>query len=90
MSKSYKLTEKQVSTSLSGESVILNHEKGSYYSLNEVGTFVWKILEEGEASKEHLIKQVLDNFDVEKEECTADLDTLLNDLISEGLAEEVK
>ena len=84
------MTEKQVSTSLSGESVILNHEKGSYYSLNEVGTFVWKILEEGVASNEHLIGQVLENFDVEKEECVADLNTLWNDLINEGLVEEVK
>ncbi|WP_341224748.1 PqqD family protein [uncultured Arcticibacterium sp.] len=90
MNKTYKLTEKQVSTSLSGESVILNHEKGSYYSLNEVGTFVWKILEEKEASKELLISEVLENFDVAKEECSSDLNTLLDDLINEGLVEEVK
>ena len=90
MEKSYRLSDKQVSTSLSGESVILNHEKGSYYALNEVGTFVWKILETKEATKESLTSEILENFDVGKKECEADLKTLLDDLINEGLVEEVK
>ncbi|AWV97402.1 PqqD family protein [Arcticibacterium luteifluviistationis] len=90
METTYKLSDKQVSTSLSGESVILNHEKGSYYTLNEVGTFVWKTLETKEATEAELITGILENFDVVKEECTADLNTLLDDLINEGLVEKTK
>ena len=84
----YKLTDSQVSTSLSGESVILNHGKGSYYSLNEVGTFVWEIFEKGPQTKDFLKEEVMANFEVSNEECEDDLERLIDSLINEGLVEQ--
>jgi hypothetical protein len=87
--KLYKLSEKQVSTSLSGESVILNHAKGEYFSLNEVGTFIWGLIDSSGITKRALEKQVLENYDVNIDECRNDIDKLLEALIHEGLLEEV-
>jgi hypothetical protein len=87
--KTYKLSDKQVSTSLSGESVILNHDKGTYFSLNEVGTFIWGLLNENFRSKSEMVKQVLANFEVSENECENDIERLLVSLENEGLVEEV-
>jgi len=87
--KKYRLSEKQVSTSLSGESVILNHAKGEYFSLNEVGTFIWRLMNNSGISKNELQKQVLENYDVSINDCKNDIDKLLIALTNEGLLEEV-
>ncbi|MFT6880227.1 MAG: hypothetical protein ACI8UX_001983 [Psychromonas sp.] len=84
----YKLTDTQVSTSLSGESVILNHGKGSYYSLNEVGTFVWDIFQKGPQTKAFLKQEVMASFEVSRKDCENDLRRLIDSLINEGLIEE--
>ncbi|MGK0138745.1 MAG: hypothetical protein ACI9DJ_002201 [Algoriphagus sp.] len=84
----YKLTDTQVSTSLSGESVILNHGKGNYYSLNEVGTFVWDIFQKGPQTKAFLKQEVMASFEVSRKDCENDLGRLIDSLINEGLIEE--
>ena len=33
----YQLTSEQISSKVAGETVILNHSKGAYYGLDEVG-----------------------------------------------------
>ncbi|MFT5885806.1 MAG: hypothetical protein ACI9IP_002268 [Arcticibacterium sp.] len=84
----FKLTDTQVSTSLSGESVILNHGKGSYYSLNEVGTFVWDIFQKGPQTKTFLKQEIMASFEVSSKDCENDLRRLIDSLINEGLIEE--
>ncbi len=41
MSIKYQISTTQVSSKIADETVILNHQKGIYYGLNEVGTFIW-------------------------------------------------
>ena len=40
------VSQDQVSCDLSGESAILNLKAGVYYGLNEVGTRIWKLIQE--------------------------------------------
>jgi hypothetical protein len=89
LDKTYKLSDKQVSTALSGESVILNHAIGTYFSLNEVGTYIWELLNERQRSVSELVKEVLGEFEIESVVCQKDIKKLLKSLENEGLVEEV-
>jgi hypothetical protein len=83
----YKLTSEQIASKVAGETVILNHNRGAYYGLDEVGVLVWDALEKGPQTLDGLCEAVLAEYDVEKEECKSDVDALLKDLISERLVE---
>lgn len=85
----YQLTQNQISSQLAGETVILNHAAGSYYSLDEVGTLVWEQLRQAPASFETLKDYILANFEVDEQTCTKDLHDLLAELIHEKLVEAV-
>ncbi|WP_031525671.1 PqqD family protein [Dyadobacter crusticola] len=86
----YQLTSDQISSKVAGETVILNHNKGAYYGLDEVGVLVWDTLEKGPQTIEELCNVVVSEYDVDLDTCKGDIDTLLKDLISEKLVETVK
>ncbi len=83
----FRLTDQQISSDLAGEKVILNHQKGAYYGLNEVGALIWGELEKGSASFGALKEVVLAAYDVSTGELEADLSQLMQDLLSEKLVE---
>lgn len=85
----FKLTDKQLSTTLSGETVILNHQDGVYYNLDEVGTFIWEKLRENPATIDELKMAVLNEYDVEENDCEADINRILTELQREKLVETV-
>lgn len=86
----YQLTSDQISSKVGGETVILNHNKGAYYGLNEVGVLVWDTLEQGPQTMDSLCEVVSNEYDVDVETCRKDVDDLIRDLISEKLVEEVE
>ena len=79
-------TKDQVSADLSGEAAILNLTSGIYYGLNEVGASIWKIIQEPKIVRE-IKETILHEFDVEPDQCEADVMALLNELLSRGLVE---
>ena len=85
----YQLTSEQIASKVAGETVILNHSKGAYYGLDEVGVLVWDTLEKGPQTIDDLCDVVVGEYAVDKEDCRADIDVLLKDLISERLVEIV-
>ncbi|GGM80627.1 hypothetical protein GCM10010967_10570 [Dyadobacter beijingensis] len=86
----YQLTSDQISSKVAGETVILNHSKGAYYGLDEVGVLVWDTLEKGPQTIEELCEAVTSEYEVDAETCKSDIDGLLKDLISERLVEIIK
>ena len=86
----YKLSSEQIASKVAGETVILNHNKGAYYGLDEVGVFIWDQLEKEPQTIDSLCDAVVDEYNVDKDTCKADIDLLLKDLISEKLVEIVK
>ncbi|WP_026630884.1 PqqD family protein [Dyadobacter alkalitolerans] len=83
----YQLTSDQISSKVAGETVILNHSKGAYYGLNEVGMLVWDNLERGPQTIDSLCDAVISEYEIDAETCKNDIDFLLKDLISENLVE---
>ncbi len=81
------VSQDQVSCDLSGESAILNLKAGVYYGLNEVGTRVWKLIQEPKRVID-IRDAILKEYEVEPDRCEADLRALLQDLLDNGLIEE--
>ena len=71
-----------VAANLDGEVVILGFKSGSYYSLAEVGGFVWDLLQKPQRVAA-LRDAILGEYEIEAAQCEQDLLDLL-----EGLAEK--
>jgi len=69
-----------------GSAVLLHLQTKYYYSLNETGCFLWKLLEgEAGASEEELVPQLCMAFDVEEDRARNDVREFLRDLQEQGL-----
>lgn len=78
--------ENQISSDLGGEAVILNMNTGIYHGLNEVGAFVWNLIEQPQVVKD-IQQKLLQEYEIESSVCTNDLLALLKDLQGAGLIE---
>jgi predicted transcriptional regulator len=66
--------------------VILDMKSGTYYGLNTVGTRVWELMQQP-VTFSQIHETLLDEYDVDPEECRQDITTLLEDLINRGMVE---
>lgn len=85
----YALSEQQVSSTLQEENIILQLNKGMYYSMNEVGTFIWDLLKITPLELEEIVEQVQDNFDIDYYTCKSDVEGIIKDLIKAELLVKV-
>ena len=83
----YQLTNRQMSSVMGDEVVILNHADGVYYNLEEVGAFVWEKLQNQSMTFDEIVDAVCDNYEVEATVCRQDVKKLLDDLVKERLVE---
>jgi hypothetical protein len=68
--------------------VLLHLERGTYYTLNETGAFVWERLD-GAATLDEICASIVERFEVDAESAWTDLTALVDELTAEGLAEAV-
>lgn len=68
-----------VFTDIPGETVILDERSGRYFGLDEVGSFVWRHLQQG-TTLHRLVAAVTAAYDVAADPCEADLRALIADL----------
>ena len=80
ISKSRDVTYKE----MDAKSVLLDLESGSYYTLNEMGNFVWSLLD-GKTSPAQLVKAVTETYDIDSETAGSDVTDLILRLRKEGL-----
>lgn len=82
------LRKSQSSSVLGTETIVLNYELGNYYELNEMGSFIWSLLQANEVSTVMEIKErMLAEFDVEESVCQEELMSFLENLFHEKLIE---
>ncbi|RMH58984.1 MAG: PqqD family protein [Candidatus Hydrogenedentota bacterium] len=72
------------------EAVILKIKTTTYYSLNPVGTVIFRAMGSEPRTREELLETVLGEFDVDVDTARNDLEELLQDLLKEELVIEVK
>jgi hypothetical protein len=73
-----------LSQEVTGETVLLDLNSESYFGLDEVGTRIWQLLQEGKDLQE-VVNTMLEEYEVSAEQLHADLDELLNKLDEAGL-----
>jgi hypothetical protein len=78
------VSKNQISSESSGEAVILVLVSGTYFSLNAVGTVIWRLLQEPRTVQE-ICETIVRDYDVSEDRCRADVFRLLEDLERRGL-----
>ena len=71
---------------VSGETVLLDLESEQYFGLDEVGTRIWALLNEGQGVAA-IVETLLTEYEVEREQLEADVRELLAALLDAGLIE---
>lgn len=77
-------TERQLSTTLAGEVIILGLDDSMYYGLSATGARIWELVQVRRTVGE-ILTTLTDEFDVDRQRAAADLDALLADLHVRGL-----
>lgn len=80
------VTRDHVACSLGDEAAILNLKNTTYYGLNPVGTRVWNLVQQSRCVSE-IRDALLEEYDVEAEQCEQDLLDLLENMREQGLIE---
>ncbi|MDP1663589.1 MAG: PqqD family peptide modification chaperone [Methylobacter sp.] len=73
-----------LSAALDDELLMMNIEKGSYYSLNSVGARIWELLENPMAFDE-LVARLLEEYDISAETCRLEVENFVHALRARGL-----
>lgn len=84
MNEVWKLSPDVVFRDLDGEAVILDLASGTYFGLNEVGTRVWRLLEEGRDATQ-IVEIVGSEYQADRATIARDVDRLLDELRSRRL-----
>ena len=79
-------TKGHASCPLGDDIVILDLKAGLYFSLNDVGALVWRLVQEPRSVRE-LRAAILEEFEVDPEVCDRDLRALLRELEDRKLVE---
>ena len=81
-----KRTTNQVCCELGSESIILNMESGTYFSVDEVGARIWALIERP-MSVAAIRDAIVAEYDVDPGVCERDLRTFIEGMDAAGLIE---
>lgn len=73
-----------ISSKMDDEVVMMSIEKGNYYGLNPVAAEIWEMLTEP-MSVQAIIDRLMEDFEVDPEQCHAEVVAYLAKLVGEGL-----
>jgi hypothetical protein len=80
----FKIAENVLFQELDGEAVLLSLDEGCYFGLDELGTRIWKLIED-DLDESQVVEKIVEEYDVEPEQARRDLDNFLGDLEESGL-----
>lgn len=78
------ISDDLVCSDMDGEIVMMSVDNGEYYGLDEIGSRVWTLLDAPRQVSE-LCGTLLEEFDVEREQCERDVLAFLNEMAEDGL-----
>ena len=80
----YTVSDDVLFQEVSGETVLLDLDSESYFGLDEIGTRIWKLLND-ETSAGEVVDALLEEYEVERETLEVDVAELLENLLEAGL-----
>lgn len=82
--RGYRLHDQVIFRQLGGETILVQLDSNEIFRLNETGARVWEVL-----SKQHdlaaIVTLVAEEYDVEPEELTRELEALIASLVGAGI-----
>lgn len=69
---------------IESKAYIINTQTSTLHELDEIGTFLWKLLEKA-GSEEVLANKLCDNYDIRLEKAKKDVGDFISELSSKGL-----
>ena len=81
--------KEQIATEMGDDVVILGLKTGAYYGLSDVGASIWKAIQRP-ASIAQIREAIMEEYDIDAEQCTRDIMALLEHLTGEGLVDVQK
>ncbi|WP_194776164.1 PqqD family protein [Pararhodonellum marinum] len=84
----YQRKEDVISGKLQEELVMMDLEKGKYFSLNPVATRIWELLE-NPLNKQELCSILMEEYDIASEVCEKDTLSYLEEMTKLGLIKRV-
>jgi len=75
----WKLSPDVVFRDLDGEAVILDLVSGTYFGLNEVGTRIWRLVDEGRDASQ-IVNVLASEYQADRETIARDVTRLIDDL----------
>lgn len=82
-----KIADNVLFQEVDGEAVLLSLDQGCYYGLDELGTRIWKLLDQ-DLDNEQVVAAIVEEYDVAPEQARRDLDRFLGDLEQSGLIQQ--
>jgi len=73
-----------IASDMDGDTVMMSIERGEYLGMGEVGTRVWRLLEQPNSIQE-IARQICLEFTVDETTCQADILAFADELIQNGL-----
>ena len=80
-----KRVEELVSADMDGETVMMSIENGKYFGMDPIGSRIWELIEQPRSVSE-VCAILLDEFDVEPEQCERDVGEFLNELMEQNIS----
>ena len=87
--KKYIRNNETISGRLHDEIVMMDIEKGKYFSMNPVATHIWDLLEEP-TSLEELCNTLTLEFEVDASTCKEDVEHFITEMLKFSLLKEVE
>jgi len=84
----YKQAVELMEAEVGSELVALDPDAGTCFGFNEVATIVWRRLSEP-ISFDQLRDELLSEYEVSPDQCTKELQELLDEMVSKGLVEQI-
>ncbi|MFD1952802.1 lasso peptide biosynthesis PqqD family chaperone [Paenibacillus thailandensis] len=74
---------------MNGEKVMLSIENGKYYNLGQIGGRIWELINTPVTIRD-VVKQLLEEYEIDQETCTRQVFAFLHQLAGEGLVQASK
>jgi hypothetical protein len=73
-----------VHATVDAEMVVMNIQSMDYYRFNPVAKRIWDLVESGPISEEQLCSTLLDEYEVDEQECKTAVAEFLDEALSRG------
>ena len=83
--KNWKVSEEVLSSKIDEEVVLMSIEAGYYFTLDPIGSRIWKLLSEKPYTLEGLVQALLEEYEVDEATCRADVQAFIDEMSEKNL-----